>query len=73
VGGLPDVVSGLSQDLVLPSIETAELAHGLSQILSGAVKLPSASRCLEYVSRNFTVALMARNTAAVYREALGTE
>lgn len=73
VGGLPDVVSGLSQHLVLPSIETAELAYGLSQILSGAVELPSASRCLEYVSRNFTVALMARNTAAVYREALGTE
>jgi len=72
VGGLPDIVSGLSSDLVLRSIDTSSLADGLSRFLSGAVELPSDSRCLEHVSKHFTLDLMAQKTAAVYREAVGT-
>ena len=72
VGGLPDIVSGLCEDLVLSSIETSSLADGLERILSGAVELPSDTLCLKHVSQNFTLALMARRTADVYREALGT-
>jgi glycosyltransferase involved in cell wall biosynthesis len=71
VGGLPDIVSGLSRDLVLRSIDTASLVEGLSRIFSGTVDLPSDARCLDHVSRNFTLAQMARKTAAVYREAAG--
>ena len=70
VGGLPDIVSGLCEDLVLRSIDTSAIEEGLSRIFSGAVELPSDSRCLEHILRNFTLALMARRTAAVYREAV---
>ena len=72
VGGLPDIVSGLSKDLVLRSIETSSMAEGLTRIFSGANEVPSAERCLEHVLRNFTLPLMAQKTAAVYREAVMT-
>jgi glycosyltransferase involved in cell wall biosynthesis len=73
VGGLPDIVAGLSGSLILRSVETVDLADGLSQILSGATVLPSGARCIEHVLQNFTVDLMARRTAQVYREALRTK
>ena len=72
VGGLPDIVSGLSQDLVLGSTDTSSLAEGLSRIFSGVVTVPSDVRCLDHVSKNFTLPLMAQRTADVYREALGS-
>ncbi len=72
VGGLPDIVSGLSKDLVLSSIDKSSIAEGLAQIFSGNIELPSAERCLKHVSQNFTLTLMAQRTAAVYRESLAS-
>lgn len=70
VGGLPEVVSGLSSDLLFASAETTHLAEGLERFASGQLQLPDARACYQFAAENFSAGLMASRTAAVYREAL---
>jgi glycosyltransferase involved in cell wall biosynthesis len=70
VGGLPEVVSGLSSNLIFASPSSTHLAQGLIDALLGRVQLPDSAACEAYVNTNFTSALMASRTAAVYRELL---
>ena len=70
VGGLPDVVADLSQDLIFESSDTAVLAEGLISALLGRHRLPEAEACAAYARTHFNSALMAERTAAVYRELL---
>ncbi len=70
VGGLPEVVRGLSPDLVLAGSNAAALAEGLTGAVSGARRLPDAGACRAYTLENYTWASVARRTRDVYREAL---
>lgn len=71
-GGLPEVVSSLSSDLILRSTSVEDIADGLLQALSGSIKLPDANACSSYALHNFSLQLMASRTAEVYREACGS-
>jgi len=68
VGGLPEVVSGLSPDLVFASGKTDDLAAGLIAALRGDVVLPGSTECRAYAETHFATSLAAQRTAAVYRE-----
>lgn len=68
VGGLPEVVGGLSDHLVLASTSPEDIARGLDAVLSGAVVLPTPQACRAYAEQHFSAELMAKRTAAVYRE-----
>ena len=68
VGGLPEVVSDLSPNLIFESSSSAHLAQGLIDALLGRVQLPDSVACETFVNSNFTSALMASRTAAVYKE-----
>jgi glycosyltransferase involved in cell wall biosynthesis len=70
VGGLPEVVSGLSPNLIFNSSSPAHLAEGLINALLGRLRLPDSAACEAFVNSNFTSALMASRTAAIYRELL---
>jgi glycogen synthase len=70
VGGLPEVVSGLSPDLVFASCSAESLADGIVHALLGNVPLPDETACRRYIRANFTARRMAEQTAAVYRELL---
>lgn len=70
VGGLPEVVSALSQDLIVKSSEPPVLAEALTAALTGQSALPSAEACTAYAAQNFRSSLMAERTAAVYQELL---
>lgn len=70
VGGLPEVVSGLSPSLVLRSACVAEIAAGLAAALSGRMALPDAGACARYAMQRFGRARMAEAVAGVYREVL---
>lgn len=71
VGGLPEVVRGLSPDLVLASSQPADIAQGLIAALSGSMRLPDEAACRAYAQQQFRAELMAERTAAVYREIVG--
>jgi glycosyltransferase involved in cell wall biosynthesis len=68
VGGLPEVVGGLSPDLIFASSAPGDLAAGLIAGLTGSLKLPSEGVCRQYARAQFSAPRMAERTAAVYRE-----
>ncbi|MGF6599738.1 glycosyltransferase involved in cell wall biosynthesis [Paraburkholderia sp. GAS448] len=70
VGGLPEAVAGLSQDLVLPATGAAAIADGLAAALDGSLKLPDADACRAYARENFDNAVIAKRVASVYDEAI---
>jgi glycosyltransferase involved in cell wall biosynthesis len=70
VGGLPEVLSRLSPQLVLPGTAPTALADGLLSALSGRLPLPSADECQSYVRAHFDWSVVAAQVRDVYLEAL---
>lgn len=71
VGGLPEVVQGLSTDLILPGSSVADLAQGLDAALGGSLPLPNAEACQKYARSRFDWPVIAEQTRNVYKEAMG--
>lgn len=69
VGGLPDTVDGLGEDLVLKGTSSEHIADGLSRWLDGTLRLPTREACREHVMRGFTWDRIAKQVCEVYREA----
>ncbi len=70
VGGLPEVVSGLSPELVLRSPAAADIAEAITAALLGTKILPDAASCRAYAAENFDWKVIAAGVAEVYRQAL---
>lgn len=70
VGGLPEAVAGLSQDLILPSTGSGAIAEGIGAALSGGLMLPDAQACRDYARNHFDNAVIAKQVAQVYAEAI---
>jgi glycosyltransferase involved in cell wall biosynthesis len=70
IGGLPEVVAGLSPNLVFASSTAQDIAEGLTQALLNKLSMPDGDTCRAYVRENFSPQRMAERTAAVYRELL---
>jgi glycosyltransferase involved in cell wall biosynthesis len=70
VGGLPEVVSGLSKDLVLASPAASDIAAAISGVLTGKMILPDEASCRAYAAEHFDWKIIAARVAAVYRQAL---
>ena len=68
VGGLPEVVEGLSSHLIFPSGRAADLAAGLTDALLGRLRMPSEAECRAYAEKSFSRKKMAERVADVYRE-----
>jgi glycosyltransferase involved in cell wall biosynthesis len=69
VGGLPEVVNGLSNDLVFDGSSANDLAEGLATRLSARDKLPSAAACQAYAKDNFDWPVIAKRVVGVYKDA----
>ena len=67
VGGLPEVVQELSQDLVLPTTGPAALAERISAALLGDIQLPDAEACQRFAAQ-YDWPVIAAQVARVYRE-----
>ena len=70
IGGLPEVVAGLSENLIFASPRHEDLADRIGSALLGKLILPSSERCADYAAEHFSSPRMATETAAVYRELL---
>jgi glycosyltransferase involved in cell wall biosynthesis len=71
IGGLPEVVKELSENLIFRSGDPVELADGLIAALLGHTRLPTETDCRHYAVERFSRSLMASRVAAVYREQVG--
>ena len=69
VGGLPEVVSALSKDLILDGSSANHLAEGLATRLSALGKLPSDTACQAYAKDNFDWPVIAKRVVGVYKNA----
>jgi len=70
VGGLPEVVTGLSPDLILEGTEPEVLAEGLIKAFSGTLHLPDPTTCATYARNHFDWPIIAGQVAACYRTIL---
>ena len=70
VGGLPETVRNLSEDLVLPDASTASIQDALVQVLDGSLPLPGPDRCRQYARSNFDWPVIAQQVRTVYEEVL---
>jgi glycosyltransferase involved in cell wall biosynthesis len=70
VGGSPEVVGGLSPDLIVPDWTPAALAAAITAAFRGDLKLPSAAQCQAYARENFDWHTIAAKVRAVYDEAI---
>jgi len=70
VGGSPEVVGGLSPDLIVPDWTPAALAAAITAALRGELKLPSATQCQEFARKNFDWSTIAAKVRSVYDEAI---
>ena len=69
VGGLPEVVSALSTDLILDGSSANHIAEGLATRLSALGKLPSDTACQAYAKDNFDWPVIAKRVVGVYKSA----
>jgi glycosyltransferase involved in cell wall biosynthesis len=70
VGGLPEVVSGLSSAMVLDGTDARSIAAGIAVSLKDMSLLPDAEACRCYASSRFDWKIVIPQIAAVYREVL---
>ena len=70
VGGLPEVVGGLSESLVAEGAGQEHLQAALEGIVSGETAIPSSEACREYARQNYDWKAVALKTRAVYDEVL---
>jgi glycogen(starch) synthase len=70
VGGLPEVVTGLSAHLVLRSPAISDIAEAITSALQGRLILPDDASCRAYAAKNFDWEIIAAKTAEVYRLAI---
>jgi glycogen synthase len=69
VGGSPEVVSGLSSDLIFADVSAAALADGVLAALRGTIALPDYAQCQAYARNHFDWSIVAARVRSVYEEA----
>lgn len=70
VGGLPEIVSDLSDALLLSDGRPATIASRVQQALKDKSLLPDATRCQKYAREHYDWAVVARQVRSVYEELL---
>jgi glycogen synthase len=73
VGGLPEVVSDLSADMVLLGSSVEDLADGIRAALTGDLALPDTEACRSYARTRYDWSIIAARMREVYAEALKNE
>jgi glycosyltransferase involved in cell wall biosynthesis len=70
VGGLPEVVAGLSEAAILEGTSAAAIAAGLTAFFQDPTFLPSAETCRRHARENFDRRVIIPKIAKTYREVL---
>lgn len=70
VGGIPEILQPLSQNLLFEGYSTQHLAQGIIEVLSGQRQLPSSQSCQTYIKENYAWPAIAQRIESVYQEAL---
>ncbi|HLV81342.1 MAG TPA: glycosyltransferase family 4 protein [Chthonomonadaceae bacterium] len=69
IGGTPEILAGLSPDLIFASATPADMAERIDAVLAGRIALPDAAQCRAYSARYGWPEVLPRLMAA-FHEAL---
>ena len=70
VGGLPEVVDGLSPNLIFENSTPESMADRLKDLLSGDLVMPDSDTCSSFAAEQYSWATVSDKTADVYRQCL---
>ncbi len=70
IGGIPEILRPLSDDLVFASPNVNDLAAHINNVLSGQIRLPSVQTCQTYVQDHYAWPVIAEQIKTVYQKAL---
>ena len=70
VGGLPEIVSELSDTLLLPDAQPHSIATRIIDVLDGTLPLPGRSACQHYIQGRYDWPTIAHKVRTVYEELL---
>lgn len=73
VGGLPEVVKNLSENLILADSSVTALAEGISSTLAGTRSLPNSETCQRYVKAHYDHLQTIQKVRQVYEVALNPQ
>nr|WP_313933736.1 glycosyltransferase family 4 protein [Calothrix sp. FACHB-168] len=65
VGGMPEILSPLSPDLITTSTEVSAIAEKLEQVLLGSILIPSREACQQYAATKFNWQKIAQEVRGV--------
>jgi glycosyltransferase involved in cell wall biosynthesis len=68
VGGLPEVVRDLSEDLIIDDFSSKGLASRLTAALKGQLNMPSPTACQQYARAHFDWPVIASQVKNVYQQ-----
>jgi glycosyltransferase involved in cell wall biosynthesis len=71
LGAIPEVLSPLSESLLLESAALQHLAEGIREVLAGKRVLPSMKVCEAYAAENYAWPIIVSRVQAVYRDVVG--
>jgi glycosyltransferase involved in cell wall biosynthesis len=66
IGGIPEILRPLSQDLVLEGSSVDQLAKGLLEALTGQRQMPNADACQAYIKKNYDWQAIAIQMKSIY-------
>jgi glycosyltransferase involved in cell wall biosynthesis len=72
VGAIPEVLSPLSESLLLESASAQHISQAICQVLLGQRILPSMQVCEDYAVANYAWPAIIRKVHTVYEDVLGT-
>jgi glycogen(starch) synthase len=70
IGGLPEVIEPFAPQCVFDGVRTRDIQIGLGEALRGDRILPTSEVCRDYAASRFAWPVIAKQTRAVYEEAL---
>ncbi|AFY45111.1 glycosyltransferase family 4 protein [Nostoc sp. PCC 7107] len=65
IGGMPEILTQFSPDLITSSIEVSAIAEKLENILSGQIQIPSRHACRKYAITHYDWSLIAEKVRNV--------
>jgi glycosyltransferase involved in cell wall biosynthesis len=72
ISSIPEILGPLSPNLLFQSAEPHDIAQGITQALSGELKLPTSDECKAYVKTHYDWQIVATKIRAVYDLAIAT-
>lgn len=70
IGGIPEILRPLSEDLVFEGSSAENLIQGLQEVLSGTRTLPDRSSCVAYANNTYAWPIIAQRIKTVYQMVL---